>query len=350
MRVCQTAGTVIVGATSSQSITVASNEVSPGIVGGAGGAEPTAKLLGTLSAYVASGASIGAGSLSVTAQSTDTAETDAQAFGTGIVTGAGADAECDVDVDTEAYVGAAAVTLSGSANIDAAATETARANCGKLPQTLLQRIFGTGGGFGVLAYGSALANASVEGDVKAHIDGETINASGGVGVSAADTDQTTATTYCMVFGLLFSSLSNHANATLTPAVDAWINGAQIQAGGNVAVTADAETTAAASVVGRSIGILSAGPSASNATDSPLVNSYIGASSSIVAAGTINVQGMHNTGAGIGATARRRFALLWRCRRKRGHAPGHARRGGRRLCKPRRGPASRRQHYLDRGFQ
>ena len=142
----------------------------------------------------------------------------------------------------------------------------------------------------------------MEGDVKAHIDGAAINASGGVGVSAADTDQTTATTYCMVFGLLFSSLSNHANATLTPAVDAWINGAQIQAGGNVAVTADAETTAAASVVGRSIGILSAGPSASNATDSPLVNSYIGASSSIVAAGTINVQGMHNTGAGIGATA------------------------------------------------
>ena len=142
--------------------------------------------------------------MSVTAQSTDAAATDAQAFGTGIVTGVGADAESDMNVDTEAYVGAATIILSGNANVNATATDTATANCGKLPQTLLQLIFGSSGSFGALAYGSVLSNATVESPVKAHIDGAIINAGGGVSVSATGTDQTTATTYCMVFGVVFA--------------------------------------------------------------------------------------------------------------------------------------------------
>jgi len=295
-------GSVGVNATSTESATATSNEASPGIVAGAGGSDPTAKIEGSLSAYVAGGATLTAASLSVTAQSTDTANADAEAFGTGFVTGAVTDSESDVNVDTEAYVGAATITLAAAANLGATATDTATANSGKLPQNLLQLFFGGGGNFGAIAAGSAVAKATVESPVKAHVDGATINAGGGVAVSTQSTDQTAATTFCLTIGAIFAGLSSNATATATPEVDAWLSGGQVQAGGDVAVTADAETSASANVASGSFGYVAVGPTHSYATDSPSVNAYIGANSTIDAGGKISVQGTHNTGAGSGAKA------------------------------------------------
>ena len=296
--IVQAAGAVSVIANSTQLVTATSNELSPGIVTGLGDSEPTADVEGSLSAYVANGASIGAGSLSVTAQSTDNATADAQAFGTGLVTGPAADAECDVNVDTEAYVAAATITLSGSASITATSTETATANSGKLPQNLV----GNGGNFGALAYGSVLADASVASPTEAYIDGATITAGGGVDVSAVAADQTTANSYCLTVGVIFAGLNSKADATTIPAVDAWISGAGVQTGGDVDVTADAKTGAASNVVGLSAGIASAGPTHSYATDSPDVNAFIGPNSLINAGGNISVQGVHDSSAGTGAKA------------------------------------------------
>ena len=277
---------------STQSVTATSNELSPGVVAGLGGSRAHRQGSGDRSPPAwPTGLRSAAGSLSVTAQSTDTAATDAQAFGTGLVTRAGADAESDVNVDTEAYVGAANITLSGSANVNATAKDTVTANSGKLPQNLLQPIFGSSGNFGALASGSVIAKATVESPIKAHIDDANINAGGGVSVSATGTDQTTATTYCLTFGgdLRRSEQQRHRHGD--PRSRCLDQRSQVQTGGDVDVTADAETAASASVDSGSLGIVAAGPSDSNATDSPAVNAYIGANSSTDAGGKIIIQGI-----------------------------------------------------------
>ena len=153
-----------------------------------------------------------------------------------------------------------------------------------------------------LAFGSVVAKATVESPAKAHIDGANINAGGGVAVSAGTTDQTTATTYSLAVGTIFAGLSSTATATATPEADAWISGAQIQSSGDVNLTAQAETTANSSVDSGSVGVIAVGPSHSYATDSPIVSAYIGPNSTINAGGKITVQGMHNTASGKGAKA------------------------------------------------
>ena len=74
-----------------------SNELSPGLVAGVGGSDPTADVLGASSAFVGAGAVIDAAGLSVTTQSSDSANADGEAFGTGIVTGIATDVEADVN-------------------------------------------------------------------------------------------------------------------------------------------------------------------------------------------------------------------------------------------------------------
>ena len=240
--------------------------------------------------------------MTVSAQSTDTAATDAQAFGTGLVTLAAADAEADVNVDTEAYVGAANITLSGGASVTATSKDTVTANSGKLPQNLLQLVFGSSGNFGAVASGTVIAKATIESKTKAHVDNANINSGGTVALSATATDQTTATTFCLTVGAIFAGLTSNATATETPEVDAYINGAAVQSGGDVDVTADAETSATTAVDSGSLGIVAVGPSQSSATDSPTVKAYIDTGSTINAGGKIVVQGSHNTGSGTGAKA------------------------------------------------
>ena len=343
-------GAVTVSGTSTQSVTATSNEVSPGIVAGLGGSTPTANIGGSFAAGVANGATLSASSLTVSAQSTDTAATDAQAFGTGLVTLAAADAEADVNVDTEAYVGAANITLSGGASVTATSKDTVTANSGKLPQNLLQLVFGSSGNFGAVASGTVIAKATIESKTKAHVDNANINSGGTVALSATATDQTTATTFCLTVGAIFAGLTSNTTATETPEVDAYINGAAVQSGGDVDVTADAETSATTAVDSGSLGIVAVGPSHSTATDSPTVNAYIDTGSSINAGGKINVQGSHNTGAATGAKATADASSAGIAGYGGAESVDHGQCRGERLRQSRRGAAGRRQYLLHRNLQ
>ena len=294
----QSTGAVNVGAMSNESVNSLSNELSPGIVVGAGAAEPTAKISGSETAEIASGANISAASLGVTAASTDQTTANAQAFGTGVVTSASSYAESFVNVDTQAEIGAAVIVLSAGANVNATSDDTATGNSGKLPQSIV----GNGGNFGLFSHGSTESNASIESKTQAGITGAMITASGPVTVSSTGTDGTSAYSYGLSIGAIFSALNNKATATTSPETDAWIIGSNIGSGGTVSVTADAETTATSDVVAESGGLFTAGPSYSYATDSPTVNAYLGAGSQVSAGGNITIEGMHNTGAGTGATA------------------------------------------------
>ena len=230
-------GAVTVSAESTENVNAKSNEASPGLVVGAGGSVPTADVRGSASAFVADGANIMAGSLNVTVQGTDTAATDAEAFGTGFVAAITSDAEADINVDTEAYVGAATITSSGAATVAATTSDTATANSGHFPQNLLQAFFGTGGsGFVAFAAGSIKASGSIESQTKAHLDGAVVTAGGGVGVAANATAQATSGTFALILGSIFAGQSNTSDATVTPGVFAWINNAVLAASGNVSVT------------------------------------------------------------------------------------------------------------------
>ena len=298
----QSEDAVIVSATGQQSVTATSNELSPGLVAGVGGSDPTADVLGSFSAFVGAGAVINAASLSVTTQSTDTASADGEAFGTGIVTAIATDVEADVNVDTSAYLAAATLNLSGPATIAATATDTASANSGHLPQNLLQALFGSGGSsFGAITVGSITAHASIESMTKAYQDGADLTA-GSTSVSAEATDQATSSTYSLVFGGLFAGQSNNSRATVSPEVDAYIQNALLQIAGSVSVSAEAETTVTASGASNSLGIVTAGTSHAVAMDIPTVNAYLGAGSNLNASGNFSVQGWHIPGAGTGAKA------------------------------------------------
>ena len=170
------------------------------------------------------------------------------------------------------------------------------------------------------AFGSVVAKATVESPANMHIDGANINAGGGVAVSAGTADQTTATTYSLAVGTIFAGLSSTATATATPEADAWISGAQIQSSGDIKLSAQAETTANSGVASGSVGVIAVGPSHSYATDSPIVSAYIGSNTMLSAGGKITVQGMHNTATGKVRQGYCRCGVRGHCRLRR-RAPG-----------------------------
>ena len=293
----QSTGAVAVSDTSIETVTSASNEITPGIVLGAGSSNSLATIGGSQSANIAGNASIGAASLAVNAESTDTATSIAQAFGTGVVTGAAASANSDVNVNTLADIGAATIVLSAGATVTSTSKDTATANTGKLPTAVIGA-----GNFGLLAYGSATSNATIRSITKAYITGATITTGEDLTVSSTGTDSTTANAYGLPIGLLYDGLENIGNARTAPETDAWISGSAVGSGGNVAVTADAQTSAAADVFAGSAGLVTAGVSHSNATDSPNLSAYVGAGSMINAVGNIRIEATHTAVDGTGAKA------------------------------------------------
>ncbi len=279
-------GAVALNATSTANTQANSVQLVGAIVGG-GASQPTTKILGSVSAFLAAGAAITAGSLSVTAEANNTALAEGAAFGVGVVDGTAAGMTAQVNVDTSAYIDAAVVQLIGGANVTATSNSQATADSGQLS-------------VGGVAVGAGVAISSVDDTTQAFVSGATITAGGGVTVSATALGQSTSVAYALDGGVIAGDF-NTADATTDPQCAAWI-AASVNAGGNVRVTADAETAADAHVYALSVGGFAAGESDSSATDAPMVNAYFGNGAIVTAGGAILVQASHNTSAGTGAQA------------------------------------------------
>ena len=283
----QASGAVSVNAGSTANTHANSGSLAVALVLGGGESQPTAKILGTVSAFVAAGAAIMGGSLSVSAGASNTALADGTAFGGGVANGTAAGMTVQVKVATTAYIGAAFINLTGNASVTATSSSQATANSGQLS------VGGVAGGAGV-------AISSVDDTTQAYVSGAIMTAAGSVTVSAKASGQSTSLAYALDGGIIAGDF-NTANAMTDPQSNAWIAGS-VNAGGNVSVTSDAETGAVAHVYGLSVGGFAAGESDASATDSPTVTAYIDTGSNVTAGGTIQVQALHNTSAGTGAQA------------------------------------------------
>jgi hypothetical protein len=231
-------------------------------------------------------------------------------------------ASSDASSFTEnAYVGQGAIVAANAAMVHATSANNASAtvdagaaviNASSVTVSAVTTSAPTAHAFGfvggIVAVGVSSATASESGITLASVDGGSIGGTGpgqqvgALTVTARSNASVEAKSWDAAGGIGGATI-NGATATADPTVQASIdNNANVQVTGNVGLTADAETGATTYVFALSIGGLTAGLSRSNATDSPTVDSHVGAGATVNAGGGISLMSLHNTGGGAGAQA------------------------------------------------
>ncbi|HEY1378701.1 MAG TPA: hypothetical protein VGF55_18020, partial [Gemmataceae bacterium] len=199
-------GAVAVAATSNSSADASATQLAGGLVAG-GAAVTSADVGGSVQAYVSSGATMGAGSLSVSSVATDNASASGMALGAGLVAGNAAVTSATVNTGSEALIGTATITLTGAATVSASSADTASVTSGQVA-------------VGAVAGGAAVADADVHGFTRAHVDGASITA-GSLAVQANSTPSVSSSTRALAGGI-GAGQGNFATATADPQVRAYL--------------------------------------------------------------------------------------------------------------------------------
>jgi hypothetical protein len=233
-------------------------------------------------ASVGAGARVSAASLRVVAVATDSATATVVTVAVQLLGGAGGSATATVDSDVEAFIG----PRDGSATT----VITTTGNTVEVLATSTQTATATarGGAGGVFTAASVNATSSVASAVQAFIRGGTVTSGGAVTVRATQTATSLATTTAGGVGVATTAPAVNATASITGDVVASIVGAVVTAAGAVTVesietaTADANTTAGGG------GVVSVSTTNGTSTVGGTNGALIGAGASISAGGALTV--------------------------------------------------------------
>ncbi len=287
-------GSVKVLAREKIKFTATAGTVSGGIAG-IGGAVVIVNINSNTQAYIASGATVRAGSadnILVSASLTNDVTGNAIAGLAGLLA-LGAQVVIIKDTSTQwAHIDSEAViTQAGSLTVQATANRVLNANAAAVT-------------VGAIAIGLGIAMAKADGFTKAQIaDGAQVGQQTGlsvdnISVSATDADKITSSAMAVAGGIGAVNL-NYTNAVDDPLVTASIGG-NVTAAGSITVTASATPVVSATTIGISVSILlAAGGSLAQTTDAPTVQAFISPSSHVTAnTGTLSltaqVIGLSNT--------------------------------------------------------
>ena len=194
-----------------------------------------------------------------------------------IGTGAGAQATADNSPNISAYVANGAILSAGT---QSPITVAAMANNTATAQTQGLAIAG------LLAVGATISDATANGTLKAYIDGN-VAQSGSVNVQAQGADTANATSSAVAGGILAGS-GAVANATVGPTVQAYADGSQLTSAGSVVIAANETPQSSANVTGIAAGGLAVGVSTSTAVASPAVTATAGGAGDAISASSLAV--------------------------------------------------------------
>ncbi|MBK8017635.1 MAG: right-handed parallel beta-helix repeat-containing protein [Betaproteobacteria bacterium] len=245
-----------------------------------GDVTPTARVRDNVRAFV--DAAVTSAALALTATAVRTSDTNANIVSVGLGAGAGADPTAETRGDTQVYFGSgSSVTATGNVTANATATNRAEA----------EGDVGAGGGF---ADGQLDATVTLTGGTTAYVNaGARILQAGNFQLRslAANTARADAATGSGGFAAVQGTQST---ATVTPTVEAVIDNNVVMqnVGGSVTLHAEsvrAEGDAIASASGG--GFVEVGAANSDSTVTPTVNAYIDRGTTIDAAGSVTVEAL-----------------------------------------------------------
>ena len=179
------------------------------------------------------------------------------------------------------------ITSSAAGTLSAATTVTIEAESANSSSAHAD---GSGGGF--VGIGASHATATDNGTTAAHLDGSvgtgTAAGAANLEITATSTDLASAISDASGKGVV-GTIDNSSSAIATPTVSAYLGtGAGASVSSNVELLATESPEADATTHGTSAGAGAFGSSDSNVTDSPSVNAYFGASSTVNAGGLISI--------------------------------------------------------------
>ncbi len=267
-------------ATGMRTAEATTGQAAVGVVGG-GAAVPNATVGGTTTAYT-SGGSVQAGSLTVKSASTEGTTANGSAFGIGVLAGNAAVVTADTHGTSEAYAGTSQVSTTGTVEVNATSTRTAKATTSQVAG-------------GVAAGGAAVANATAAGSTLAHADGQ-LTAGGDVTVEADDTNSNANASATSFAGGILAGNGSSANASVNPEVRGYLGGgANLNVNGTLYVYSKSmggESDANAS--GVTIAAAGGGASDAEATDSPTLEASLRDGSRATAT-NLTVETQHSPG-------------------------------------------------------
>jgi Ca2+-binding RTX toxin-like protein len=199
--------------------------------GGAGGTVsitallPTATIGGVTRAYLGSGTSLSASSLDIEATDTDTSEADALVVSIGALTGAGANATASDTRSTEAFIDHDTSASASMGPIALKARSTSNSNSEA-----------RGGSGGAISVTALLTNATVSGNTRAYISGNSTLTAAWMDLSTYATNVADAYTLTIGIGGL-TGVGANADASIDRAVETYLGKqAGDTSGDQVAVT------------------------------------------------------------------------------------------------------------------